>query len=355
MKFRHLAIGATVAALTALAITIPSSTAQTLASTSCDGLSPGSYIPTAATTGVKTGSSLTRVNPPGGVLSITTPGTVIENADVWGQIKVRAANVVIRNSIVRGTPTAPTSSSSLVTAWDAPVSGLVLEGVQLRPQTPSLNWSGINGHDYVARCVDVSETVDGFGAFNTNAPTTNTNVKITQSYCHDLAGWSPSADRDNRSHTDCLQAQGARGIEVSYNNFSAMLSRTVGTLATNGYAGCSTCVPAIPADPGYIARHPQALSAIMINDINVNGTRYMPAGWVVKGNRFTGGEITINGGDDDITSTNLGTMCGNTFEDNAFYPGHSIDLSATIAADTCDADPLRRNSWAHPVTVRHRA
>lgn len=315
---------------------------------SCDGLTAGQYVPDSGTTGVKAGSTLRRIDPPGGWLTISTAGTVLENADVYGGIKVRAANVTIRNTIVRGPNTTLTSSSSLITAWDAPVRNLLLEGVTLRPQAPSMHWSGINGHDYTARCVDVSHTTDGFGIYNTNAPTAPTGVRILQSYCHDLAMFSPNPGHaDNLSHTDCVQAQGAKGIEIAYNYFSAMLSTTVGS---QSYAGS----PTRPADPNYTRNHPQALSAIMVNKLNVGGVLHQPSGWNVHHNRFGGGEVPINSGADDLR-TNLGRMCENVFENNAYVAGQTMWFDADVTVDTCDQDPIRRNIFTTPITVRRNA
>ena len=55
--------------------------------------------PSAATTGVKPGSTLTRHD---GDITITTDGTVLANLDIHGFVTVRAKNVTISNCIVRG-------------------------------------------------------------------------------------------------------------------------------------------------------------------------------------------------------------------------------------------------------------
>jgi len=55
--------------------------------------------PSASTTGVPSGTSLTRHD---GDLTITEAGTVIDGLDIHGFVTVRAANVTIKNSIVRG-------------------------------------------------------------------------------------------------------------------------------------------------------------------------------------------------------------------------------------------------------------
>jgi hypothetical protein len=335
-----------------------SSPASAVAATSCDGLTPGSYVPGPTTTGVRAGSVLTRVDPAGGQLNITTAGTVIENQDIYGRVVVKAANVVIRNSIVRGLPTAPTGASALIVAWDTPVSNLLVEGVTLKPQFPSLQWGGISGHDYTARCVDSSETTDGFGVFNSGESaatmTKPTNVKITQSWCHALAGWSPAPDADNKSHTDCLQAQGAQTMTVSFNNFDSRLSSTVGTLATNGYAGCPTCAPVIPADPNYLTHHPQALSDIMVNKLTAAGVTKLPGNWNVYGNRFAGADVPINAGDDRIAGAQLGRLCDNIFAGDAAIAGQAVWVDPNVTLNTCDGTP-EANTFMTPIPVKRNA
>ena len=51
--------------------------------------------PDASNTGVPSGTALTRYTGP---LTITTDGTIISNADIYGDLKVQARNVIIRNS-----------------------------------------------------------------------------------------------------------------------------------------------------------------------------------------------------------------------------------------------------------------
>ena len=55
-------------------------------------------MPTADTAGVPDGVTLTNYTGP---MTITTPGAVIENVIIHGQLTVKAANVTIRNCIIQ--------------------------------------------------------------------------------------------------------------------------------------------------------------------------------------------------------------------------------------------------------------
>lgn len=297
--------------------------------TVCSGLTAGEYDPSVTTTGVRPGSTLTRKD---GDLVITAPGTY-ENLDVYGFVEVRAANVTIRNSRVRGG--VATASKGLIHADSAAVSNLLVEGVELVPQFPSRFLTGIQGHDYTARCVDVYQTVDGFGVFNRHLPGAPVRVRIEQSYCHHLAYYSPEPGQpDNRTHNDCVQIQGGSGAIVRYNTLHAYLSGKVGTL-------------------NYPADRNQSVSGIMLND-NVGKTTNI----VVTDNRINGGEIAINGGplDGHTGADFLGTIHRNRFNRDQYFEGHTIDLHRNVRADTGDGT-ANQNVFTDgtPVTVRHNA
>jgi hypothetical protein len=301
---------------------------EAAAPTVCTGLTAGGYDPSQQTTGVRAGSTLTTVN---GNLTITAPGRY-ENLDVHGFVDVRAADVEIRNSRVRGG--VATTSRGLITATNAAVRNLVIEGVELVPEHPTLWLTGVLGHDYTARCVDVYQTVDGFGVFNTHDPGGPTRVTIQQSYCHHLAYYSPDPGHDDgHTHNDCVQIQGGSGAVVRQNTLHAYLSGKAGTL-------------------NYPADHNQALSAIMLND-NVGRTTQV----TVADNLINGGDIAVNAGGLAHQPTDfLGTFHRNRFNRGQYHPGHTIDLDPSVRADTGDGT-VNQNRYTDgtPVTVRRNA
>jgi hypothetical protein len=324
-------VGVVTTGITAgLAIGVSNATTGTVTArttrTVCTGLKPGSYDPGPKTTGVLPNSTLREIK---GDLTITSPGTYAD-LDVHGFVSVQAPDVRILNSVVRGG--VATYSRGLINATHGSVARLVVEGVELQPEHPSRLLTGILGHDYTARCVNVYQTVDGFGVFKTQQPGAPVNVTITQSFCHELGYFSPDPGHpDNQTHNDCVQIQGGSGAVVTYNRLHAYYSHKVGTL-------------------NYPANHPQALSTIMLNQ-NVGKT----TGVVVTDNLLDGGDISVNAGGLTYTSNDfLGTFHRNRFDRNQFHAGHTIDLDATVRADTGDGT-AEQNVYTDgvPVRVRH--
>ena len=87
-------------------------------------LTIGSYQPTASTTGVPAGTALKAYNTSGADLVITKDGTVLDGLDIYGDIKVRAKNVVIKNSRLHGGKAIPRGNTGVVDSNNAAVVNL---------------------------------------------------------------------------------------------------------------------------------------------------------------------------------------------------------------------------------------
>lgn len=288
------------------------------------GLISDEKVPGPDNTGILPGSELEDIH---GDLNITKPG-VYENLDVHGFVNVRAANVEIRNCRIRGGQA--NNWHGLIHATNKAVSNLLIENVELVPEHPSYWLTGVLGHDYTARYVNVYQTVDGFGVYNTHNKGGPTNVTIEYCYCHHLAYYSPDPTHgDNRSHNDCIQIQGGSGTIVRFNTLHAYNSSKVGTLNYD---------------------HPQALSGIMLND-NVGKTTDI----VIEDNLIRGGEIGINGGGLNYSSSDfLGTIHRNQFNHGQYHSGHAIGLNRSVNADTGDiTDNQNLFIDGDPVIVRY--
>ncbi|WP_182113261.1 MULTISPECIES: hypothetical protein [unclassified Actinotalea] len=185
---------------------------------------PDVVKPDASSTGVRAGS---RLQTHRGDIVVTQPGTVLENLDVYGFVTVKAADVTIRNTRVRGS--GPGSfDTGLINANDARVKNLVVEDVTLVPDFPSYWINGMLGHDYTARRVNTWNVVDGFGIYNIHG--TAANVRVESSYVHDLAYFSPDPNHsDNQTHNDAIQIQGGSNIQILGNTLSVWRSTTAGT------------------------------------------------------------------------------------------------------------------------------
>jgi hypothetical protein len=139
-----------------------------------DGTSGGSPGAGTGAVGVPPGTSLTVHE---GDLTITTPGTVVDSLDVRGFVRVKAANVVIRNSIIRGPGSPLTSAMSLVQA-DAGANGnLLIENSEIFADQPSQWVDGIVGMGFTLRGVDIHTVVDQVKIIGDN-------VSVENSFLH---------------------------------------------------------------------------------------------------------------------------------------------------------------------------
>jgi hypothetical protein len=161
-----------------------------------------------STTGVPTGTTLTVVN---GDLVVTTPGAVIDAVDVRGFIKIGAANVTIKRSIVRGRPI--TSSFALITneAGKYPFS---IEDSELIASDASPNIAGIIGHNFSVKRTEIANVID-------SVHITGSNVLVESSWLHDNLYYAQDPNHGGGpSHADSVQIQGGSNIRIVRNNIA---------------------------------------------------------------------------------------------------------------------------------------
>lgn len=185
------------------------------------GLVPGTYKPTEATTGVPAGKVLQPYNTSGADLVITTDGTVLDGLDIYGDIKVRAKNVVIRNSRLHGGKHIPGSNTGIIDANSANVSNLLVEDNTIIPDRPSYYRDGIVGHDYTAKRNHIANSNDGLGIFNRPGGPVQANVTAEGNYIHSLTYWSNDPAHSDGTHNDGIQVQGGENIRIAGNNVVA--------------------------------------------------------------------------------------------------------------------------------------
>lgn len=165
---------------------------------------PRTGQPSASNTGVPAGTSLLRVD---GDLVITKPGTVIDSIDLHGAVRIEAANVTIKRSILRGSSSV---GAVVVYAGLPQVSNLVLEDDEISPTVKSMYTNGVYGHDFTLTRVNIHDVVDSAHVFNGN------NVLIQNSYLHDNTHFGPEIDtgHPDGSHDDNVQVQSGRNITI---------------------------------------------------------------------------------------------------------------------------------------------
>lgn len=182
-----------------------------------DALVTGSYKPSASTTGVLSGTALKPYNTGGADLVITKDGTVLDGLEIWGDIKVKAANVTIKNSLLHGGTAIPKSNTGVIDANDSRVVNLVVKDSTITPSTPSYYRDGIVGHDYTALRNHISRSNDGLGIFNRPAGPAAANVTAKGNYIHGLTYWSNDPAHSDGTHNDGIQVQGGENILIAGN------------------------------------------------------------------------------------------------------------------------------------------
>jgi hypothetical protein len=202
----------TATAVTATAATAPASRAA---------LALGSYQPSSTTSGVVAGTALKAYNTSGADLVITQDGTVLDGLDIYGDIKVRAKNVTIKNSRLHGGKAVPASNTGIVDANSAAVVNLVVQDSTLIPDSPSYYRDGIVGHDYTARRNHIQGTNDGLGIFNRPGGPAAANVTAEGNYIHGLTFFSKDPAHSDGTHNDGIQVQGGENIRIAGNNIVA--------------------------------------------------------------------------------------------------------------------------------------
>lgn len=174
--------------------------------------------PDATSTGVPAGYVL---NVHQGDLTITKPGTVIDGLDIRGSVKVKAANVTIRRSIIRG-PAAPPSASMGLLAIVDHAAGFVVEDVSLQPRISHYNVDGIKvNQPGVFRRINVSGTVDGIVIYGSG-------VQVRDSYLHDFKHFAADPNHGGGpSHDDAIQVQAGRNVTISNNSLSGAFNAAI--------------------------------------------------------------------------------------------------------------------------------
>lgn len=213
-----------------------SSTATNRVSTLVDDLSlaelstgvPSIVRPAAANTGVPDNTALT---PHNGNLIVTTPGSIIDKLDVRGFVDVRAPNVTIRRSIIRGGVAATDTGLINVTAEGA---SLALVDSTLKPASPSYRIDGIRGSNFTLLRVEITGTVDGVhihGQYNDR--NSGGQVRIEKSWLHDFVFYPSDPRHADGSHNDAIQIEGGSDIRITNNTLGG--AKNAAVMIDQGY------------------------------------------------------------------------------------------------------------------------
>ncbi len=238
---------ATTPATTAPATTTPATTAP--ATTVPPATVPPATVPpatggfpTAANTGVPTGTVLTA----SGSLIINTAGTVIDSLNISGTVTINANNVTVRRSLIRG------SDFSIINIG-ASVTGTLIENVEIDGQGSGAGTNAING----AATVRFSNIYGVENGMNVTGSST-----LSDNYIHGLlAPGSP--------HYDGIQIDGGvSNVVVQHNTINLAEHDQTSAVMVDNYFG-------------------------PISNVAVTGNRVIGGGYTVYSDgQFTGGTIS---------------------------------------------------------------
>jgi hypothetical protein len=184
-------------------------------------------------TGVPAGTSLTQYN---GNLTVSTAGATYDGLDIHGFVTIKAANVTIKNSIIRG-GVATTGNPGIVTDSLSTATNFVLEDSEVVPEHPSVAIDGMRGANYTLLRVNIHGTVDG-------AKIIGDNVTISQSWLHDTVSYPNDPYQGNGpTHNDGIQILGGHNITVIGNtiaggtNSGVQITQGSGSVANFAFTG----------------------------------------------------------------------------------------------------------------------
>jgi hypothetical protein len=158
----------------------------------------------AANTGVPSGTRLTRHD---GNITVTRAGTVLQNLDVHGLVVIKAPNVTIRNSILRGGR--PRSNQGMLTNYGYP--NLLVTDTSFIPQYETVYQDGMKGWNYTLRRVHITGNVDSAKVQGDNVTIEQSLLENTRYYAHD------PYQGGGHSHSDGIQIQRGRNVTIRGN------------------------------------------------------------------------------------------------------------------------------------------
>jgi hypothetical protein len=192
----------------------PSGSASASASASASSSRPATPPrsggkPGAANTGVPAGTALTKVQ---GTQVYSTPNQVISGLDIHGFVEIRAKNVTIKNSIIRGG--APKCNSAVVWVRADAGASATIQDTEIVAAQPHPCLDGIWAIRTTLLRVNIHGVVDGVKAHD--------DVTIQDSYVHDLSWFANDPNQDgDATHNDAVQTyEGNRRVTLRHNTLN---------------------------------------------------------------------------------------------------------------------------------------
>lgn len=176
-------------------------------------------------TGVPAGTTLT---PYFGNLVITTPGARYDGLDIHGFVSVKAPDVTITRSIIRG----GVASGNIGLVTDYGYGNLSIEDSELVPSNPSVWIDALKGNNFTARRINAHGTVDGVKIHGDN-------VRVEASWIHDMVDYSQDPNQSyGPTHNDGVQILGGSNIQIVGNRLYGASNSAI--QVTQDYAAVSS-------------------------------------------------------------------------------------------------------------------
>jgi hypothetical protein len=183
----------------------------------------GIVATTLAVSGASAAGAVTSLTPSGSVgapagskavvygdQTITKAGTVIDGKDIHGRVIVKAENVTIKNSIVRGLDGG--SKYGLVDAMSGKA-GLKIYDTTIVATKPNYTVNGIMGWNFELHRVNIHNTVD-------QVHIAGSNVVVKDSWLHQTMHYTNDPTHSDGSHDDNIQIVGGSNITITGNTMT---------------------------------------------------------------------------------------------------------------------------------------
>jgi hypothetical protein len=202
----------------------------------------GTTTPNAGNTGIPPGTTLSKID---GDLTVTTDGATVDAKDIAGHLYIKADNVHVTRTRVRGWADGALHTYGLISA-EAGRTGITIDRSELAPTTPTWWLVGIRGSGFTATRNNIHDTVDGVVLFGASPAT------VSGNYIHDLAFFDDSGDHafdpyhPGWTHNDGVQVEGGTGHRITGNTLRGYASTTSGmprTLKAGGFPHLERPVP----------------------------------------------------------------------------------------------------------------
>ena len=227
---------------------------------------------------------------------VTEPGTVIDGIDLHGHINVRAPDVTIRNSIIRGDGYS-TDGPTLIMSEST---NLIVQDTEIASAVRSPNINGIMGSNFTLERVNIHNVVDQVHIHGDG------NVAISDSWLHSNIHFENDPNWGGEpTHDDNVQIQSGSNI----------------TITGSRLEGSNNAAVMITQDRGSVS--------------NVH----------IEDNTIAGGSCSINIAEKSYGPLQSVSVLGNVFEDD-----QRIDGCAVLRSETSPID-ISGNTWTDGSSV----